>query len=355
MSRRLEQAPYSPPSARRKGRLAEDSAGVGKATGSSAGARGGVGKVVGGGAGRQGFTRQAIAPRASASTQTRVQARTSANIRYKSTTAGDHLVAKRMRARLDASAEEREKALDFFHDRLIPWFFRWLRRCTALFVLLPLASLMTASALVEIARSGSTASLWLSIPVWYTLMGAAIWLIFYFSGLCRPLFLYLYVFGHELTHAIAILLCGGRIAQFEVTLDGGYVISNKNNVFIALAPYFVPIWVLAWLILCGISTFFVDWQQFSGLLFAGLGFWWGFHFIWTLWIIPKDQPDLKENGTFFSLMIIYLINLCIILGVLFPVGILKPMAFAREFIVQSDGFLTVVNQGLSALMRFLAP
>ena len=43
-----------------------------------------------------------------------------------------------------------------------------------------------------------------------------------------------------------------------------------------------------------------------------LGATWCFHIIWTVWMIPKDQPDLKEHGTFFSLMIIILANLILL-------------------------------------------
>jgi len=48
------------------------------------------------------------------------------------------------------------------------------------------------------------------------------------------------------------------------------------------------------------------------LLFSGVGLTWGFHILWTLWMIPRDQPDLKENGTFLSLVIIYLVNLSLL-------------------------------------------
>ena len=39
-----------------------------------------------------------------------------------------------------------------------------------------------------------------------------------------------------------------------------------------------------------------------------LGGGWLFHLLWTIWMIPQDQPDLQENGTFFSLVFIVLAN-----------------------------------------------
>ena len=51
--------------------------------------------------------------------------------------------------------------------------------------------------------------------------------------------------GHELTHALFVLLCGGKIHDFRVTADGGHVVTDKNNLLISLSPYFVPFWSLA--------------------------------------------------------------------------------------------------------------
>ena len=38
--------------------------------------------------------------------------------------------------------------------------------------------------------------------------------------------------------------------------------------------------------------------------------------LWTLWMIPRDQPDLKENGTFLSLVVIYLANVLLLVALL---------------------------------------
>ena len=49
-----------------------------------------------------------------------------------------------------------------------------------------------------------------------------------------------YVLGHELTHAVAALLCGYRIKDISVRQDSGYVKMTQCNAFVALAPYFIP-------------------------------------------------------------------------------------------------------------------
>lgn len=134
----------------------------------------------------------------------------------------------------------------------------------------------------------------------------------FFTGLLERLFLYFYVLGHELTHAVFVYACGGKVGGIHVTADGGYVMTNKSNVLIALSPYFVPFWSV---VILGISTlldlfFHIPYHNES--LYFLIGFSWSFHLLWTLWMIPRDQPDLKENGVFFSIVVIYLANVAVI-------------------------------------------
>ena len=56
-------------------------------------------------------------------------------------------------------------------------------------------------------------------------------------------------------------------------------------------------------------------QPYGRLLYALVGVTWAFHFTFTCWMIPKNQSDLRDNGTIFSLVVIYLINL-LLLGVM---------------------------------------
>src|SRR5947209_510574 len=53
-----------------------------------------------------------------------------------------------------------------------------------------------------------------------------------------------YVFGHELTHALASVMMGGKVHEFKVSKSGGHVLLSKSNFFVALAPYCVPIYTL---------------------------------------------------------------------------------------------------------------
>ncbi|MCH7225413.1 hypothetical protein [Haloferula sp. A504] len=154
---------------------------------------------------------------------------------------------------------------------------------------------------------------WTSAPFWYFATGAVLMIAWFATGLLWDLFLYLYVLGHELTHILFIRLFRGTVAEWGVSVDGGYVTTDKTNILIALAPYFVPLWAALTVGIYACVGVFVDLSP-AGLksLYALLGFFWAFHLLWTLWMIPRDQPDLRENGTFLSLVIIYLANLLIL-------------------------------------------
>src|SRR5438552_12286558 len=50
-------------------------------------------------------------------------------------------------------------------------------------------------------------------------------------------------------------------------------------------------------------------QPYGRLLYAVIGGTWAFHLTFTCWMVPKNQTDLRDHGTFFSLVAIYLLNL----------------------------------------------
>ncbi len=161
--------------------------------------------------------------------------------------------------------------------------------------------------------------------------GAFLMSLWFFTRLFQEGFLYLYVLGHELTHAVFIYICGGSISDFSVSKDGGYVMTNKSNILIALSPYFVPFWSVIFLTVTSLLGLLIDSPYYSQVLYIGIGWTWTFHLLWTLWMIPKDQPDLKENGTFFSLVVIYLANVLIVAALLctVPGGLTLKVYLAR--------------------------
>ncbi len=142
---------------------------------------------------------------------------------------------------------------------------------------------------------------------------AVLWLIA-FIGLPRPILLY--VFGHELTHALWVWLMGGRVSRFRVGRDGGHVVTNRTNFWIALAPYFFPLYSILAIAIYGLLSIFYNVQPYGRLLYAVIGATWAFHLTFTCWMIPKNQTDLRDHGTFFSLVVIYLLNLTLLSAML---------------------------------------
>lgn len=215
------------------------------------------------------------------------------------------------------------------------WRARALRITVALFVLLPLSVIMVFALMMQIYHARPVmelASFWLSVPVWHTLLGAFVLLVCMLRSELRTILLYLYVAGHELTHAIATIICLGKVKRFRVGLDGGYVETDKANLFIALSPYFVPIWMLLWLLIFWVLQFAYPGVESQIFLYTGFGFWWCFHIYWTLWVIPREQPDMLENGVIFSSLIIFLLNLGLLILVLSWCSLITPEGYWRDFL-----------------------
>ncbi|MCK4994589.1 MAG: hypothetical protein KAS13_06055 [Candidatus Omnitrophica bacterium] len=150
------------------------------------------------------------------------------------------------------------------------------------------------------------------------LSGAAVYAVLYFSALK---FNFLYVLGHETTHAVFALLCGGKIKSFRVSSKGGSVSTTKSNVVISLGPYFLPIYTIFFSIVFFICGRFINvTYDYMGAFIFLLGFSMAFHFLMTFDSLRVEQPDLVDNGYLFSLTLIYLVNLTILamlLGLLF--------------------------------------
>jgi hypothetical protein len=130
-----------------------------------------------------------------------------------------------------------------------------------------------------------------------------------------------YVFGHELTHALVGLLSGARLKSFKVSRSGGSVVLSKTNVWIALAPYFLPLYTIILISAFRASSLFTDTGGYVALFLFLCGFTLSFHLSLTNHALRQGQSDLKSFGVFFSSVFIIIVNflvLAAILKLMFP-------------------------------------
>jgi hypothetical protein len=212
---------------------------------------------------------------------------------------------------------------------------RWVKFFVGLF-LLPAAWILTQTFFTAFARTTVHDTFWITEEFWFFSLGAILWLVAFF---CLPRPLWIYVFGHEITHALWVYLMGGRVHRFRVSKEGGHILTDKTNTWIALAPYFFPIYSVLVIAIYGAAALFTDVTPFRPWLYAGIGATWAFHLSFTCWMIPKGQPDLTYGGTFFSLVLIYQLNLAL-LAVLLIVASpgVSWMGFARDLIGNTASF-----------------
>jgi hypothetical protein len=179
-------------------------------------------------------------------------------------------------------------------------------------LLVPLCWITTEAFFVSFAKATLQGAFWRSPEFWFFGVGCLMSTILFLFGRGNVM-VYLYVLGHEWTHAFFALLCGGRVEKVHVGANGGHILTDKNNFLISLSPYFVPFYSVLVIAAYALIGQFVDFGATnSRILFALIGLTWTFHLTFTIWMIFKNQPDLHHNGTFFSLALIYLMNLAII-------------------------------------------
>lgn len=195
---------------------------------------------------------------------------------------------------------------------------RWLKNFIALFLLAP-AWLLTQAFFTSFRRAAAEHAFWSTAEFWFFSLGIVFWIFAFFGAIWiwgEPRPIRLYVWAHELTHALWARAMGGSILRFRARRDGGYVVTDKANFFIALAPYFHPFYAMLVLLGYGTASLFYDLSPFAPGLYFALGLTWSYHLCFTAWMIPKGQTDLTTHGVFFSLVVIYTLNLLILCALL---------------------------------------
>jgi hypothetical protein len=149
----------------------------------------------------------------------------------------------------------------------------------------------------------------------------------------KPLFLY--VMGHELTHALAAWVQGGEADHLHVSTKGGAVKVTRSNALVSLAPYFFPLYTFGVVLL----YFVVDRRFLPGVFFL-LGFTLAFHLALTAFSLREHQSDLAEVGWFFAFPLIAGVN-CLVVA--FVLGLCIP---------ESPHFLPYLEASGGNLLRF---
>lgn len=125
--------------------------------------------------------------------------------------------------------------------------------------------------------------------------------------------MWVYVFGHELTHALWVWLFGGRVKKFRATASGGHVVVSKSNFLIALAPYFFPLYAALVVLLFATGHLIWNWTNYQVWFHLLLGAAYAFHVTLTIQILKTRQSDITEQGYLFSAVVVFLGNVIVLL------------------------------------------
>ena len=191
------------------------------------------------------------------------------------------------------------------------------------FLLLPVCVGAVCALGMVLRQSGDADTIWVVF-----LSGAACWLVIY---LLLPKPMWVYVLGHELTHALWTWLHGGKVKKFKASSKGGHVVVSKSNFAIALAPYFFPLYAILVVLVFVTGNWLWNWQHYFVWFHLLLGAAYAFHVTLTWHILKHDQTDISEQGYLFSAVIVFLGNVGVLL-----VGI--PLLVSRVRVVTALGW-----------------
>lgn len=118
----------------------------------------------------------------------------------------------------------------------------------------------------------------------------------------------LYVFEHELSHAIAGILSGAKIKKFKVGKHSGSVVLNKDNICITLTPYVFPLYSIIIIGAYFLGGCFFDIRPLHNYFLFFIGMSSAFHIALTIYVLTIEQQDLRVYGVFFSYAVIFFVN-----------------------------------------------
>ncbi len=177
--------------------------------------------------------------------------------------------------------------------------------------------MLIAIALLPVC-AGAARTLWMVLragygadTVWVPLLaGAACWVVIF---LLLPKPMWIYVLGHEFTHALWTWLFGGQVKRMKVSSSGGHVVISKTNFVIALAPYFFPVYAVAVVLVFAAGHWIWNWHSYRVYFHLAVGAAYAFHLTLTYHVLQTRQTDITSQGWLFSGVVIFLGNVCVLL------------------------------------------
>ena len=213
---------------------------------------------------------------------------------------------------------------------------KWCKTIIAI-LLLPVCAGAVSALWMVLRASGEADTTWVPFVA-----GAACWVVIY---ILLPKPMWVYVFGHELTHALWTWLIGGRVKKFKASSKGGHVVVTKSNFAVALAPYFFPLYAVLIVLAFVAGHWMWNWEHYLVWFHLSLGAAYAFHITLNWHILQHDQTDISSQGYLFSIVIIFLGNIAVLL-----VGI--PMLASKVGVLAALGmWLKCTGETLHQLAR----
>jgi len=185
---------------------------------------------------------------------------------------------------------------------------KWLKLCVGI-LLLPVCLATVQALWLVLAHTGANAASRIWMPL---LAGVACWVTVF---LLLPKPMWIYVLGHESTHAVWTWIFGGKVKRFKASSSGGHVVTTRTNFVITLAPYFFPFYAVLLVLVFFAGDLLWHWRQaYLPWFHLLLGAAYAFHITLTCEILKSRQTDITSQGYVFSAVVIFLGNALVLLA-----------------------------------------